>query len=127
MQSNPVGWTEIPAKDLGRAETFYKDFFGFEMTRQPEANGDEMSWFPMDEGYGAGGALVKGESYIPSRDGVLVYFTAPGGVDAALQKAREMNIEVVMEKTQIGEHGLMAVIIDSEGNKIALHEAPSQA
>ena len=123
MQKNPIGWVEIPVTDLDRAEKFYKDYFGFELARQSEMNGFTMSWFPMDmEGYGSAGTLMKGEGYVPSHDGPVVYFTAPEGtVEKALIKAQEQGITVILPKMNIGEHGYIAFIEDSEGNRIAIH------
>lgn len=124
MQKNPIGWVEVPVTNLDRAEKFYQDYFGMEMARQPEKDGYEMSWFmPMDmESYGSAGMLIKGKDYAPDKDGVVLYFTAPGGtVDAGLKKAEEMDQKVLMPKTDIGEHGFFAWIEDSEGNRIAIH------
>lgn len=120
---NPIGWVEIPVTDLDRAEKFYTDFFDFELKRQDEKDGYTMSWFPMDmDGYGAGTTLMKGEGYTPSHDGAIVYFTAPGGtIDKALESANEKEIVILVGKRDLGEHGFMAIIEDSEGNSIALH------
>lgn len=123
MIKNPIGWCEIPVLDLDRAEKFYQDFFGFTLERQPENNGYQMSWFPMDmESYGSAATLMKGEGYVPSKEGTLVYFTAPGGiVSDALEKAEKLGINILVPKTSIGEHGFFAIIEDSEGNSIAIH------
>ncbi len=122
MQKNPVGWFEIPVTDLDRAEKFYTDFFGYPLTRQDERHGVTMSWFPMDEGYGAAGTLIKGSTFTPSHDGTLVYFTAPeGSVTKALEKAEKLGITVLTPLTDIGEHGFFAMLEDSEGNRIAIH------
>ena len=120
---NPIGWVEIPVTDLDRAEKFYTDFFGLELSRQEERMGVTMSWFPMDmDSYGSAATLIKGDAHKPSSDGALVYFTAPGGtVDAALEKASEQGVEVVTPKVDTGKHGFYAVIKDSEGNRIAIH------
>ena len=122
MQKNPVGWFEIPVSDLDRAEKFYTDYFGFEMARQEEKRGYTMSWFPMDEGYGAAGTLIMGEGYTPSYDGSMVYFTSPGeSIDDGIAKAEELGIKILVPKTDIGEHGFYAWLEDSEGNRIAIH------
>ena len=121
-QKNPIGWVEIPVTDLDRAEKFYTEYFGFEMARQPEKNGYTMSWFPMDEGYGAAGTLIKGEGIIPSYEGPVVYFTSPGeSIDDGIARAEEMGIKILIPKTDIGEHGFFAWIEDCEGNRIAIH------
>lgn len=123
MMKNPIGWIEIPVTDLDRAEKFYTDYFGFKLDRQEERHGVTMSWFPMEmKEYGSAATLAKGEGYTPSHDGSLIYFTAPGGtVEEALKKAREMDIPILTEKIDTGEHGFYAVIEDSEGNRIAIH------
>ena len=123
MQKNPIGWVEIPVTDLDRAEKFYKDYFGFEFQRQAEMNGFTMSWFPMDmEGYGSAVTLMKGMSYVPSHEGPVVYFTSPGdSVEKGIMKAQEQGIKILLPKTSIGDHGFIAFIEDSEGNRIAIH------
>jgi len=123
MQMNPIGWIEIPVKDIDRAERFYSDYFGFKMARQPEKDAMQMSWFPMDmKSYGAAAMLVQGDTFTPSHEGATLYYTAPGGtVDAGLKKAKEMGIKILFPKTDIGEHGFFAWIEDSEGNRIAIH------
>lgn len=123
MQNNPIGWVEIPVTDLDRAEQFYKNFFGVSCERQPELNGHIMSWFPMDmKGYGSAATLMYGPNYTPSKDGALIYFTAPEEtIDASLEKASILGITILMPKVSIGEHGFMACIQDSEGNRIAIH------
>ena len=122
MQKNPIGWVEIPVTDLDRAEAFYTEYFGFSLARQEERHGVTMSWFPMDEGYGAAGTLIKGDGYIPSHEGPLVYFTAPeDSVAGGVEKAKQQGITVLAPLVDIGEHGFFAVLEDSEGNRIAIH------
>ena len=123
MQMNPIGWIEIPVTDLDRAEAFYTDYFGVSLSRQPEKKGFTMSWFPMDmKSYGSAATLILGEGHTPSHDGALVYFSAPEGtVEAALEKAADMNIPILTPKTDTGEHGFFAILEDSEGNRIAIH------
>lgn len=120
---NPIGWVEIPATDLDRAEKFYSNYFGFKLERQPEKNGWTMSWFPMTmDSYGAATTLIAGPGYVPSHEGTTVYFTAPeGGVTASLTKAEEQGITILTPLTALGEHGFYAMLEDSEGNRIAIH------
>ena len=59
----------------------------------------------------------------PSVDGVLVYFTAQSG-DLSIELARIEGAggKVLVPKTLISDDiGHMAVFLDSEGNRIALH------
>ncbi len=120
---NPVGWFEIPVVDLDRAETFYETLLGIALIRQPEKDGMTMSWFPMHEsGKGTSGSLVKHDMYTPSQNGagVIIYFTTPD-FDNALARVEEAGCKIIFPKKDIGEHGYIAGVEDTEGNHIALH------
>ncbi|MBI4173466.1 MAG: VOC family protein [Candidatus Aenigmarchaeota archaeon] len=124
MDRNPVGWFEIPVSDMERAIKFYAAVFGHKLERHTLPALD-MAWFPMHpDGMGAMGSLVfHKEFYTPSANGALVYFTAFSG-DLANELARVALAggKILVPKTKISdEHGFMAVILDSEGNRIALH------
>jgi uncharacterized protein len=124
QNNNVVGWFEIPVTDMERAIRFYEQVFGFQLTRQ-QLGPLEMAWFPWVEGgLGASGSLVFSKDlYKPSREGVLVYFTAHSGdVAVELERVKAAGGVVLVPKTLIKEDiGYMAVIQDSEGNRIALH------
>lgn len=78
-------------------------------------------WFVMSEGApGISGALAKGESYVPSTNGTLVYFST-NNIDDTLAKVKSNGGKTLYPKTSIGELGMVAEFEDSEGNRIALH------
>jgi len=119
-----VGWFEIPVTNMERAVAFYEKAFELKLDRHPMGELD-MSWFPWsEEGSGSPGTLIYyPAAYKPSTDGVLVYFTAHSG-DLAneLSRVEASGGKVLQGKTQISEdHGYMALLIDSEGNRVALH------
>jgi hypothetical protein len=117
---NPVGYFEIPVSDLDRAIHFYEKVFGYEFERAM-VDGNDMAWFPLDEGApGISGALAKGESYVPSTQGTLVYFSTDS-IDDILDKVNSNAGKTLYPKTSIGELGWVAEFEDSEGNRIALH------
>ena len=121
---NPIGWIELAATDLDRAEKFYSDYFGFTFNRQSEFDSHIMSWFePMDmKVYGSGITLLLGPNAIPSTEGPLVYFDAPTEtITEALVKAKEQGIEILQDATSGGEHGFYCIAKDSEGNRFAIH------
>ena len=92
------------------------------MTRQADKGDWSMSWFPMDNGYGAAGMLLKGEGYTPSHSGAVLYFKSPEETVAkGVEKAEKLGIKVLVPTTDIGEHGFFAFIEDSEGNRIGIH------
>jgi hypothetical protein len=121
---NPVGYFEIPVVDLDRAIGFYTAVFGLRLERQT-IDGYDMALFPRsDDAPGASGALARGDVYIPSKTGAIVYFTVDD-IDAALKGAEAEGGSVLYPKTAIGMAGFVAEIEDSEGNRIALHSEPA--
>jgi len=81
----------------------------------------KMAQFSMEINvYGAAGALVKEESFIPSYEGSVVYFSV-GDIDETLGKIKASGGQTILAKTSIGEYGFVAYFEDSEGNRVALH------
>ncbi len=123
VKSNLVGWFEIPVSDMERARKFYEHVFQIEI-QVHKLDELEMGWFPFEENVkGASGALVYHEDfYRPSAThGVVVYFTCADVADT-LERASQAGAEILQEKKEIGGgHGFMGLILDSEGNRIALH------
>lgn len=122
MDHNVVGWFEIPVTNMDRASAFYNKVFDIEL--QVQKFGDElMGWFPYaEEKSGAAGSLIQSKSYIPSdTKGVLVYFSSKD-IKTELDRVEAAGGRIAQTKTQISpEIGYMAMFIDSEGNRIALH------
>ena len=116
-----VVWFEIPVSDMGRAKTFYETVFDLEIN-EVDFGGLLMGWFPgYGEAHGATGTLIKQESYIPSKEGTLVYFHSDD-VQNELSRVEAAGGTIYQPKTQISpEHGYMGVFIDTEGNRVALH------
>ena len=122
MEHNMVGWFEIPVTDMDRAKAFYDNVFGVKIQVQ-DFGGLLMGWFPFAEDkLGASGSLVRQESYVPSEtDGVLIYFSSHD-VNNEINRVEGAGGKVVQPKTQISpDVGYMALFIDTEGNRIALH------
>ncbi|MBK7212518.1 MAG: VOC family protein [Bacteroidales bacterium] len=121
---NVVGWFEIPVADMDRAIRFYETVFGFKMERNQMGPLD-MAWFPgFEDKIGSGGSLVhQPEYYKPSVDGTLVYFTAfSGDLANELSKVEPAGGKVIQPKTLISEEiGSMAIFLDTEGNRVAIH------
>ena len=118
--ANAINWFEIPAKDLDRACSFYSSVLRGDIHRE-EIMGQKMGFLPHGQ-QEVGGALVEGEGYEPSQAGPLVYLN--GGLDLAepLSRVELAGGTVVLPKTKISDEiGYMAIINDTEGNKIAFH------
>ncbi len=124
MSSNILGWFEIPTADMERAIRFYQTVFNIELSRQ-EFGDLDMAWFPfVQEGAGAPGSLVYHKDfYKPSTDGTLVYLVSQtGDLADELSRIEAAGGQVLVPKTLIAEnYGYMAVFLDTEGNRVALH------
>jgi uncharacterized protein len=117
-----VCYFEIPVTDLERAIMFYTAVFGYQLERV-EIDGNEMALFPAsEEASRITGALAKGESYIPGKQGSRIYFSIVS-IEETLHKVELVGGRVLYPETSIGELGSVAEFEDSEGNCIALHSA----
>ncbi|PSL01731.1 VOC family protein [Cecembia rubra] len=117
-----VGWFEIPVIDMERAMSFYEVIFECKLERH-QMGPIDMAWFPWNhEIGGAGGSLVKNEEYYqPSERGALVYFSSLD-VNQELERIPNAGGKVLQSKTLISDEiGYMALFLDTEGNRIALH------
>lgn len=127
VQKDAISWFEIPTTDLDRAQKFYETILDISLVPMdmPQL---KMRMFPIqDLMSGVGGALSYAEGfYKPSAtDGPLVYLNANPDVQNVLDKIEAAGGKIVVTKTEISpEYGHMAVFIDSEGNRVALHSIP---
>jgi predicted enzyme related to lactoylglutathione lyase len=118
--ANAINWFEIPAADIDRAEKFYSAVFSVRMQKL-DFGPVKMATFPMDE-TGVSGSLCQGEWYKPGRDGVLVYLNGGEDLSLPLSRVEQAGGKIITPKKQISaEYGYMALILDTEGNRIALH------
>ncbi|MEO6730369.1 MAG: VOC family protein [Ferruginibacter sp.] len=122
--NNAISWFEIPATDLDRAQKFYEAIFGINLIPMDMPN-IRMRMFPIDDPMnGVGGAVVdSGGFHKPSAtDGTLVYLNGNPEVQQVLDKVTDAGGTIMVPKTEISpEYGFMAVILDTEGNRIGLH------
>jgi predicted enzyme related to lactoylglutathione lyase len=122
--ANPVGWFEIPVTDMERAIAFYEAVFDVRLERTT-IDGYDMALFPLvEDGFGAPGALAKGEVYVPSRTGAILYFRV-ADLDAVLARAQQRGAAMLYPPKDVGEAGRVAEFEDSEGNRIALNQPPA--
>lgn len=125
MKRNMVGWFEVPVADMDRAILFYESVLNIKISRHKMGPLD-MGWFPTAEGDapGASGSLVHHqEHYKPSANGTLVYLSSHAGdLQTELDRIEPAGGKIIQGKTQISEdYGYMALFVDSEGNRMALH------
>ncbi len=119
MSQNTFCWADVPVTDLDRAIKFYSAVLGGEVKK--ESFGDmSFGLLPHYEN-NVSGCLVTGKDFQPSQSGTLVYFSAEGRLDDAIAQVSKQGGKILKEKHQIGPHGFRAIILDSEGNRVALH------
>ena len=121
-KTNPVIYFEIPVNDLQRAVKFYSAIFNFTFEKEI-MDGYEMAFFPFEETKsGVTGALVKGDVYKPTKNGVILYFKTDS-IENTLKKVLEYDGNILYPKTLNEKFGFaVAEFEDSEGNRIALHQ-----
>jgi predicted enzyme related to lactoylglutathione lyase len=121
---NAISWFEIGTGNLERATKFYETIFGVSLFPMDMPN-IRMRMFPLDDMMkGIGGALVdSGGFHKPSAtDGPLIYLNGNPDVQQVLDKVEAAGGKIMVPKTEISpEYGFMAVMIDTEGNRIGLH------
>ena len=126
---NAISWFEIPTSDLKRAQAFYEAVFDIKMTALDMAQ-IQMRMFPVESPMSVAGALVHNKDFYKSSttDGPLVYLNGNPDVQIFLDRIEKAGGKILVPKTQISpEYGYMAMFIDTEGNRIALHAVPQQA
>lgn len=121
---NAISWFEIPTADLQRATQFYETIFQTKLVPL-DLQDIQMRMFPLEDMMTqVGGALVhtKGFHNPSATDGPLVYLNGNPDLQTVLDRVEAAGGKIMVPKTQISEeYGNMAVMIDTEGNRIALH------
>lgn len=122
---NAINWFEIPATDLERASKFYETIFDCSLIPMDMPNNLRMRMFPVEEGTTGGALCHHPEFYKPSSDGPVLYLNGNPDLQLVLDRITDAGGTIIMPKTEIDPQiGYMAMFIDSEGNRIALHSSP---
>ena len=117
--ANQIVWCDIPVLDLDRAIKFYSAVLG-EAVKKQEFPGITMGILPHNDGE-VGACLLARAEEEPSEKGTMIYLNANGRLDAAIAAVTANGGRVVKPRHAIGPFGFRAVVIDSEGNRVALH------
>jgi predicted enzyme related to lactoylglutathione lyase len=115
-----INWVEIPTTDLPKARKFYNTILGGIEFQEIKMNGTKYALFPSKDKFNSG-ALVQGEYYRPSSDGIIIYLDGGKDMNTILKHVEKAGGEIIMPKTYTGkEAGYVGMLIYSEGNKIGL-------
>jgi uncharacterized protein len=129
MSVDTLCWADIPVTNLDRAIKFYSAVLGQEVKRLSEGD-TEYGLLPHEDQNASACLCLRSDSggvdNRPSANGPLIYLLVEGRLNQAVEAARKNGGKILRERQQIGEHGFRAVIIDSEGNRIALHTSAAE-
>jgi predicted enzyme related to lactoylglutathione lyase len=114
-----IVWVDIPVADLDRAIAFYAALLGQPVTKEG-GPGFSLGILPHSDTE-VGGCLYVAEDNAPSAQGPLLYLNAEGRLQAAVDAAGSAGGRLLQPPHEIGPHGWRAIVLDSEGNRIALH------
>ena len=117
-QHNRAVWFDIPVADLDRAQVFYSAVLGVGVSKESFG---ETSFGVIDHQDGNGGCLVISPNEVAADAGMLLYFNTDGRIRDALAQTEKHGGSIVEPLHSIGPHGFRAIVLDSEGNRIALH------
>lgn len=112
-------WFEIPVTDFDRARDFYSYIYDYDMPSTQV--GDTLMGFLLVEDDGVGGAICLGESYIPCKQGTLVYLNGGKDLQIVLDRIEDAGGRILVKKSLIDAGlGYWAKFEDTEGNILGL-------
>jgi predicted enzyme related to lactoylglutathione lyase len=113
-----IAFTMYPVTDMARARRFYEETLGLQLARR-EAH--EFEWIEYDLDGGTFALSNVKEGGVPSADaGGSIAFEVQS-VDEMVEQLRAKGVRVKLEPLSTPVCRL-AVILDSEGNAITLHQ-----
>lgn len=121
---NKMVWMDIPVADLERATNFYSHLMNLKLSIQ-EHGGMKFSLCPHQDNEVAFCLVVEPnfKAYSQDQTHPLIYLNVNGRIDEALEITKKHGGKILSDKEQIGPYGFRAIILDSEGNRLALHSS----
>ncbi len=114
--AHSIVWFDLPVKDLRRAMVFYKHVLGIEINEAFPG----VAVFEHGDNDVAG-CLFSSQEAQPSQTGALLYFNVNGRLSEAIYQTQQLGGSVLQAAHDIGAFGRRAIVLDCEGNRIALH------
>ena len=113
----PVAFFEVISPDHERAQKFYRELFGWQVTADPAMGGYGL----VDTGAGehaiGGGIAPADES---GQAGVKIYMRVDD-LDAYLDRAEQLGGQRLVPPTDLpGDYGRFAIFTDPDGNQVGL-------
>ncbi|MBI5119481.1 MAG: VOC family protein [Rhodospirillales bacterium] len=119
-------WFEIPVADFERAVSFWEKTLGVTLkSEQCPTTSMQMAIFPYQSPEGTSGCLIAG-TCTPSSNGTAVYLLVKDSLEATMGRAIKNGGKELHPITPLPDPiGRFAVIQDSEGNRVGLHQFPT--
>ena len=126
---NKVSHFEIPYEDQERAQKFYEEVFGWQITKFSDegyylaftTKSDPNTMMPSEPG-AINGGLLKRDS---TAKNPLLVIDVPN-IDDHIKKIEDAGGELIMPKVSVGDSGFFARVADTEGNVIAIWQQIKQ-
>ena len=126
---NKVSHFEIPYEDQERAQKFYEEVFGWQITKFSDegyylaftTKSDPNTMMPSEPG-AINGGLLKRDS---TAKNPLLVIDVPN-IDDHIKKIEDAGGELIMPKVSVGDSGFFARVADTEGNVIAIWQQLKQ-
>jgi predicted enzyme related to lactoylglutathione lyase len=121
---------EIPAKNPKRAQSFYKDVFGWQMSDVPMEEGaytmvttapTDDNGMPKEPGAINGGMMKQRKPFT----GPIVTVQVDD-IDDTLKAVKQKGGRTITKKTPMGQYGFFGYFRDSEGNLMGLYTPPQR-
>lgn len=119
--ANLVVWLDIPATDLNRAMEFYSNVLSVNIDRK-DLPDTSIGVFEHHD-HEVSCCLFTAKEPVRAGYGPLVYLSVEGRLDEAVGLVEKFGGKVLQSKHAIGPYGYRAIVIDSEGNRVALHSS----
>jgi predicted enzyme related to lactoylglutathione lyase len=114
---------EIPADDLGRAETFYRDVFDWEINNVPGMGYTLVGTTPSTEnGPIEPGAINGGMLARQAPITAPVLTIEVDDIEGALKAIERLGGRTIRERMPVGDMGFAAYFADTENNILGLWE-----
>ena len=113
--ANPFVHVELQSTDLGKAKEFYKGLFDWGLEDVPMPQG---VYTMVNVGEGVGGGMMKNP--VPNAPSHWLAYVQVNDVTGSTEKAKGLGAKVLMEKTEVPEHGSFSVIQDPTGAVLGL-------
>ena len=111
-------WVDIPVIELDRAIHFYQRILNCKLRKMNSTSA--VAEHPSKQ---AGFSLFINKSETPSQQGPIIYLAVNQDISNAVLLVKSTGGKVIRDVHTINPFGKRAIIIDSEGNRLALHQS----